>query len=244
MDIKKEFTAGKSLDEIKKDFFEEKEKKLYYAHKKDFSGNKEEKQKHIKNFFLNVLEKLKTLNTPFSIVKNENNERFEVQFSNCLIALYNPQKALINFSNISISWYIYHWEISAVAKLILTFNEVSPQWQQEWQALEKEYKKLEKISQIGKINIGTLIQEKLKTIDIDYTLENYPTKILLKVKMGYKKMLEISFKHKISAEEINQLFDLIETLPPLLQTAKGAINISTYGNNINWIKNNKNESEN
>lgn len=242
MDIKKEFKNGKNIENIKKEFFYEKEKKLYDTHRKYFLGikTKDYKQK----FFLNILEELKTLNTPFSIVKNENNVRFEVQFSNCLIALYNPPKALINFSNISWSWYIYHWEISAVVKLILAFNEALPKWQEEWQFLEKEYKKIEKISQIGKINIGTLIQEKLKTIDIDYTLENYPTKILLKVKMGYKKMLEISFKHNISEKEMNQLFALIETLPPLLQTAKGAIKVDSYGNHINWIKNNKNESEN
>lgn len=40
MDIKKEFTAGKSLDEIKKDFFEEKEKNYTTLTKKNFQGIK------------------------------------------------------------------------------------------------------------------------------------------------------------------------------------------------------------
>lgn len=110
-----------------------------------------------------------------------------------------------------------------------------PNWEAELKTIALEYEKMNKISKINTLRLNIILSEKMKSLGIPYIIENEPTKVVLKIKMKYKRMLTINFSHKFSNERIETLLNFVDTLPQFIENAGNSISISGYGNNIKWI---------
>lgn len=133
------------------------------------------------------------------------------------------------------SWYIDEWKIQAIVNLILAVDKNFPNWEAELKTITLEYEKMNKISKISTLRLNIILSEKMKSLGIPYIIENEPTKVVLKIKMKYKRMLTINFSHKFSNERIETLLNFVDTLPQFIENAGNSISISGYGNNIKWI---------
>lgn len=121
-----------------------------------------------------------------------------------------------------------------IAEVFSKIYNSYPAWKSEFETILKEHRKQIKKKELAETSIEVMLKNTFAGSGYKYDLQKNDRNITLQVKLKKKKMLEVRLDHKNFAQQIKSVPGYLEKISKLIDETPLAINIKTYGNNINW----------
>ena len=97
-----------------------------------------------------------------------------------------------------------------------------------------EIEKEKKIKDIARQSIRSAVAAKMTETGHKWNLREEEDRYVLRIKMKYKKMIEITLGYKDFIDKVPEMLEAIKQAENLLATISYPVDIKGYGNNIEW----------
>jgi hypothetical protein len=147
------------------------------------------------------------------------------------VALFPSGKILQNSG-----WYIDRVEIDSLVICIQAYFYGMPEWLREVNSVSYQIDKIKKLRSMASNNIELWLNDLMKELDCYYYIKTEKNRSNLCVQFSHKKMLEIPIYHKNYQQNIPKVIKTIEIFKRAFKEAPLLLQLTSYGNNINWRK--------
>ena len=143
-----------------------------------------------------------------------------------------PSGKILNYNG----RYIDRVEVDSLVNFIKSFFYILPEWLTELESVAYQIDKIKKLRSMASKNIELWINDLMKELDYNYYIKTEKNRSNLCVQFSHKKMLEIPIYHKNYQQNIPKVIKTIEIFERAFKEAPLLLQLTTYGNNINWVK--------